>query len=614
MEGRRQSQTLTILGIVDPSPAAFYTTRLAERRASVAELDARHVKLSFARLVVFLAGAALVVWLASTAARWVLLPLPLLFFAALVIAHARVLNARDRAARAAAFYERGLARLEDRWAGAGEPGERFRSSDHLFADDIDLFGRGSLFELLSTPRTKGGESTLAAWLLHPAEADEIGARQAAVLELAPRVDFREEISILGPDIKESVDTDALLAWATGPARLTARWPRFVLASLAALSVAMLGVWIWRGDPPRALLPVLVLQSLIAWRFRHAVHDVAHGVERREHELAVLTEFLGRLERETFVSPRLVRLAAALASTGRVPSAEIGRLARLVDLLASRHNLLFGPIAAVLALGTQLAFAVDHWRARCGPAVKIWLDVVGEYEALSALATYASEHPSDPMPEVLAGRPSFEATAIGHPLIPEHRGVTNDVALGGDAPHVLLVSGSNMSGKSTLLRTVGVNAVLAQAGAPVRAKALRMTPLATGATLRIQDSLQAGRSRFYAEITRISEIVALARQSPASGRGVLFLLDEVLGGTNSHDRRQGAEAIVSGLVELGAIGLVTTHDLALADLVARLGSRAANVHFEDRFEDGELQFDYRLKPGVVQTSNAIALMRSVGLDV
>ncbi|MCA1584393.1 MAG: DNA mismatch repair protein MutS [Acidobacteria bacterium] len=539
--------------------------------------------------------------------------MPLLFFAGLVIAHARVLNARDRAARAVSFYERGLARLEERWAGTGEPGERFRAPDHPFADDLDLFGRGSLFELLSTPRTKSGEATLAAWLLHPAQPDEIGARQAAVLELTPHVAFREEISILGPDVT-GVDTAALVAWANGPARLTARWAPALLAALAVLSVAMIGVWIWSGEPPGALLPVLGVQGVVAWRFRHAVHEVVHGVERREHELAVLTELLRRLERETFTSPRLVRLAEALASTGRVPSIEIGRLARLVDVLASRHNLLFGPIAAVLALGTQLAFAVDRWRARCGPAVKIWLDVLAEFEALSALATYTFEHPSDPMPEVVAGRPRFDATAVGHPLIPKHRGVANDVVLGGGAAHVLLVSGSNMSGKSTLLRTVGINAVLAQAGAPVRAKALRMTPLAIGATLRIQDSLQAGRSRFYAEISRISQIVALARRAEPSERGVLFLLDEVLAGTNSHDRRQGAEAIVSGLVDLGAIGLVTTHDLALADLVARPGLRAANVHFEDRFENGELQFDYRLKPGVVQTSNAIALMRSVGLDV
>lgn len=629
MESRRQGQTLeppsaartpTHGRVEDPAaaavriPLADYQGRLADRRARVARFEARHARLSAARLVIFLAASALLVWLGTTVPPWLLVPLPLVIFGAVALVHARVLNARDRAARAVGFYERGLARIEHRWAGTGEPGERFRTPDHLFADDLDLFGHGSLFELLSTPRTRGGESRLAGWLLTPASPDEIRERQASVLELAPRIDFREELAILGPEIDSAVNTDALVAWAAAAPRLTARWPRALLAVLSTIAVGLIAAWVWTGQPSPALLPVLVAQGLVALVFRRAVHEVAHGVERREHELTILTELLARLERERFTSPGLVRLSDRLASTGQLPSAEIRRLARLVDLLSSRENLMFGPIAALAALGTQLAFAVDSWRARCGPSVRTWLDVVSEFEATSALGTYTSEHPSDPMPEVIAGEPRLEATGISHPLLPSDHAVANDVALGGDAPHVLLVSGSNMSGKSTLLRTLGLNAVLAQAGAPVRATRLRMTPLALGATLRIQDSLQAGRSRFYAEITRISDIVTLARRATDGDRGVLFLLDEVLAGTNSHDRRQGAEAIVRGLVLMGAIGLVTTHDLALAELVARPGSRAENVHFEDRFEDGVLHFDYRLRPGVVQTSNAIALMRSVGLDV
>jgi DNA mismatch repair ATPase MutS len=270
------------------------------------------------------------------------------------------------------------------------------------------------------------------------------------------------------------------------------------------------------------------------------------------------------------------------------------------------------------LGTQLAFAVEAWRRRCGPAVATWLDGVAEYEALSALATFASEHASYPFPEVTEGEPLLEGDALAHPLL-DKDAVSNDVRLGGSSPRVMLVSGSNMSGKSTWLRTVGINAVLGQAGAPVRANRLRMTPLHIGATLRIQDSLQAGRSRFFAEITRISEIVALARETSVRGTGppppgVLFLLDELLAGTNSHDRLEGARGILQGLVDRGAIGLATTHDLALTRMVEALGARAVNMHFEDRFAGGTLTFDYRLKPGVVQTSNALALMRAVGLDV
>jgi DNA mismatch repair ATPase MutS len=208
---------------------------------------------------------------------------------------------------------------------------------------------------------------------------------------------------------------------------------------------------------------------------------------------------------------------------------------------------------------------------------------------------------------------LEADSVSHPLLPA-TAVPNDVRLGGGGPHLLLVSGSNMSGKSTLLRTVGLNAVLAQAGAPVRAARFRMSPLRIGATLRIQDSLQAGKSRFFAEITRISEVVLLTDQRRHDRGGTLFLFDELLAGTNSHDRLAGATGILTGLLERGAIGLATTHDLALTAMVEGFGDRAVNVHFEDRFEHGTLTFDYRLKPGVVRTSNALALMRAVGLKV
>jgi DNA mismatch repair ATPase MutS len=274
------------------------------------------------------------------------------------------------------------------------------------------------------------------------------------------------------------------------------------------------------------------------------------------------------------------------------------------------------------LGTQLAFAVERWRMRCGPAVPGWLAAVAEYEALSALGTYAAEHPEYPYPQLTDGPACFEAEGLTHPLLPPSA-IPNDVRLAADGSQLLLVSGSNMSGKSTLLRTVGLNAVLAQAGAPVRATRLRMSSLQIGATLRIQDSLQAGRSRFFAEISRIREVVALADGADGTGRheapgkpsgGTLFLFDELLAGTNSHDRLAGATGILTGLLDRAAIGLATTHDLALTAMVEQLGVRAVNVHFEDRFEDGTLTFDYRLKPGVVRTSNALALMRAVGLKV
>ena len=593
---------------------AVYRERLADRRASVAVFERRHERMAWLRFAIFASAVLIVVVLGRPGVPW--LGIPLVVFVAVAVVHAHILNGRDRAARAATFYERGLARLDGRWQGTGETGDRFRIDGHPYADDVDLFGQGGLFELLSTPRTRAGEATLAGWLLAPASPGEVRERQLAVDELRPRLDFREQLFVIGPDVQKAVDTDALRAWAAAPPLLTATWPVYVLPLAAAASGSLILWWIWSGTPPAWLLPALTFQILLAAWFRRNVHQVTSTVLVRAKELEVLATSLELLERETVTTPRLKALAAMLHSTGHTPAVEVARLARLVDWLRSKQNQLFAPIAFLLLVGTQCAFAVDRWRARCGPMVPRWLDAVGEYEALSALAGYAGDNPGDPFPEIVDGPPFFEAETLAHPLLPPGRAVANSLVLGGQGPRVLLVSGSNMSGKSTLLRTVGITAALAQAGAPVRAARLRMSSLRIGATLRIQDSLQTGQSRFFAEISRIGAIVNMARahRDHPGAPAVLFLLDEVLAGTNSHDRKLGAEAIIRGLVGLDAIGLATTHDLALTGAVGELGAAAKNVHFEDRFEDGVLHFDYHLRDGVVQTSNALELMRSVGLDV
>jgi DNA mismatch repair ATPase MutS len=275
---------------------------------------------------------------------------------------------------------------------------------------------------------------------------------------------------------------------------------------------------------------------------------------------------------------------------------------------------FAPLAFILLWPLQCAIAIELWRQHSGPAVGRWLSAVGEFEALSSFAGYSFEHPNDPFPELVESEALFDGEDLGHPLIPESQNVRTSLRLSKE-PSVLIVSGSNMSGKSTLLRTVGTNTVLALAGAPVRARRLKISPLQIGASIRIQDSLQAGASKFYAEITRLRQIVDLTKGDLTKGDPpVLFLLDEILHGTNSHDRKIGAEGVVRGLVNRGAIGLVTTHDLALTQIVEQLDSRAANVHFEDHLEDGKMTFDYLLRPGVLLKSNALELMRSVGLEI
>jgi hypothetical protein len=591
-------------------PRKAYTRLQAERELVAARRALISRRLGNARLVVFLAGAS-AAWFVFGPQQWSpsWLLAPALLFLGLVLWHDRVSRARDRALRAAAFYGRGLARLEGRWAGQGQPGNRFLDEAHPYALDLDLFGSGSLYELLCTARTRKGEDTLAAWLLAPAPAPEISARQEAVEELRGRLDLQEAIAVLGDEVPVEVNLEALAAWAGAPSILlspTARWTALVLATLG--TGALIGWGLFRLPFPLLLLVLLVEGGFAFW-FSGRVRQVLKPVERRANDLALFGGILARLERERFACAWLADLRGALDATGVPPSRRILQLLRHIDWLNAKRNMLFAPLTPFLLWNTQFAFAVEAWRRRSGPAVAGWLGAVGAFEALSALATFAFENPTHTVPDIANDGPCFEGRAVGHPLIPEIQCVRNDVQLGVQ-PRVLVVSGSNMSGKSTLLRTLGVSVVLALAGAPVRAERLRLSPLFVGATLRIQDSLQAGRSRFYAEVTRVRQLIELAKGTPP----LLFLLDELFQGTNSHDRRIGAEAVLRTLIRYGALGLITTHDLALTQIAQILAPATANVHFQDHLEDGKLAFDYHMRPGVVEHSNALELMRAVGIEV
>jgi len=379
--------------------------------------------------------------------------------------------------------------------------------------------------------------------------------------------------------------------------------------LASAAVATLAGFFAQLFPIAPLLVVVLAEMIFSFALRPSVGQVVEAVSAPAHELRMLALLLERLENERFVSSRLIGLARELKVEGRTASKRIRRLTRLIELLDSSENMFFRPVAAMLLWNAQFAMAVEAWRVACGPRIGAWIDAVGEFEALCSLSAYAFERPDATFPRLELDGPLFDAEALRHPLIPAAVAVANDVRLG-NGMRLWIVSGSNMSGKSTLMRAVGLNTVLAWAGAPVACARLRISPLMIGASMSTHDSLADNRSRFYAEISRVRDVVELAR----TGHPTLFLLDELLSGTNSHDRRIGAEAVVRGLVERGAIGLVSTHDLALAEIVPQLDGRAANVHFEDHMEDGEIRFDYRLREGVVTRSNALELMRAVGLDV
>jgi len=593
------------------TPGVIYRRRLAETRAALEREQTRHRWLGWGKVAVFVAAAIAAIAMLHTPRLMIWLLIPAAVFVVLIAVHDRVIRRLDKQTRVADFYARGLARLDDTWAGTGETGDRFFEATHPYARDLDLFGRGSLFELLSTARTRAGEEVLAQWLLQAAAPEEVKARQGAIAETRNRVAMREQLFTAGIHVRAGIHPEALAAWGEGASSFTARqaqWLPWLLPVLAALWLATVVYWI----ATRSWDPVVLMTAVnyaVSYALHRRVDASAEAVEKSASDLLVLAEVLAVIEREGVSTERLVTLRAALDTNHIAASAAVRKLKRIYDWLEDRRNgfvAIFNPFVFYVTLLTMTA---ERWRAKFGPAIRGWLAAVGEFEALAALAGYAFEHPEDVLPEFVTEKACFDAEGLAHPLLPAGRAVGNNVRLS-QTPQLIVVSGPNMAGKSTFLRGVGLNAVLAQCGAPVRAKHLRMSPLAVGASICVLDSLQGGVSRFYAEIQRLKLLSDLA----AGDFPLLFLLDELLSGTNSHDRLEGTRAVVRELTRRGAIGLVTTHDLALAQIPETMDSRGQNWHFEDSLEEGRLKFDYRLRPGIVQTSNALLLMKSVGLKV
>jgi hypothetical protein len=613
-----------------------YQRRLREREVRAAEQEKVHIRLGNIRLGLFLIGAVMAwqIFHAHRFAAW-WLAAPAAAFAGVAAFHSRVLRSRDLALRAVAYYRIALDRVEDRWAGKGPSGDRFADPHHVYSADLDLFGRGGLFDLLSTARTRMGEDTLAAWLLKPSTVEQIKGRHEAVVELRDEVDLREDLAVLGEDVlgedalgkdvraavrgedaRAGVHPEELVQWAEAPNRM--EWPllRPLATALAALAVAAL-VYGWVFGPVTPLLLVVAVEGAVIYRLRKRMAGVLHGAEHALRDLELLSGVLARIERQPVRSQLLFTLHSKLgpetkgASSGA--SGAIAKLRTIGDLIDSRDNLFVRLFDIPLMYSVQVAILAERWRRAHGGQVRGWLEATGEIEALLSLAAYSYEHVADPFPEFVSGpaclQACLEAEELGHPLLPAASCVRNNVKLC-DGRRALLVSGSNMSGKSTLLRAVGSNVVLAMAGAPVRARHLRLTALQPGASIRINDSLQEGSSRFYAEITRLRRLIDLSGKEPS----LLFLLDELLQGTNSKDRRIGAEGVVRALFARGAIGMLSTHDLALTELDGALDGQLQNVHFQDEFVDGKMTFDYRLRDGVVTKSNGLELMRSIGLDV
>src|SRR5579859_4935488 len=478
-------------------PHAEYSECLAARLDTAGKEERFHRRIGNAKLLAIVTGIALA-WLAWSKdffpAYWVLAPVAA--YALLAIFHERVLRARARAEAAAAFYRRGLARIEDRWAGTGESGDRFRDPKHVYSDDLDIFGRGCLFELLSTARLPMGENRLAQWLRQPSSPAEIRERHGSVIELREKTGLREDIAVAGDDLRVRLNPESLIGWAESCAVLPRRGVRLATVGLSLFIIGALLFWVNTGD----YLPLLggaVLAAIVNRIFRRGINAVLENFSANADGILLFARILSRIETETFTDSRLQKLSAELKREGVFASGAVRKLARLVFWIDARGSLVSAILEWFTLYSLQLASAAEAWRRKYGRWMRACVEITAEMEALLSLAAYSHEHPGDPFPEIME-TPNHEAIfrgeELGHPLIPAARCVTNSVALDANT-RVLLVSGSNMSGKSTLLRTVGVNAVLAFAGAPIRGKFLRLAPLALGTRIRSGDSLQEGLSNF-----------------------------------------------------------------------------------------------------------------------
>ncbi len=610
----------------DADPRAEYLRREGEHRAARDEARRTAIRIGTVRVVTFLALAAALllfdVW--EGAAERAALALSILLGAAFVLEvhlHRRTRGTERWEEALRALCEEGMLRLDRRWRELGEalpPSERGAESVapvHPYARDLDVLGEASLARLLGPVTSERGRATLRGWLLAPAEPGEAGARQEAVRELASQDELRCVVTAHGRvDAPAATGTVAsFLAWAEQPAWIGPglRWAAWLLPLLSIGLGAASWFLAW---PALWALPALGQVEVLRRSWRR-IHAELVTVEEGGLPLRAYVPQVVLLEAASWSAPYLQELGHQLHRAGDPASRELLRLARLLDTVESRRNFVYASLAPFLLADIHLAAALDRWRARSGTAVRAWLETLGTWEALSALATVAHDHPDWCFPRFVGEGPAvLRATSLGHPLLVPSTCVRNDVEVGPPGSF-LLVTGSNMSGKSTLLRALGTNLVLAYAGGPVCAAAMDVPRVRVCTSMRVDDSVTEGVSLFMAELLRIRDIVEAADREDGHAP-VLFLLDEILHGTNTAERRVAARAVLRHLLARGAVGAVSTHDLALAE-APDLEATAVAVHFREqvgRSEGGRtrLTFDYLLRPGLATTRNALKLLEAVGL--
>lgn len=586
----------------------------AERHAARSRTVSNLRGLSFA---VFVVSLLLSVFGDSSGVAGPLSLASLLAFLLLVVWHSRVLTDEDLARRFARVNKDALARTTGRFTELAEDGARFMDPAHPYASDLDVFGPASLFQRVSVAHTRVGQEKLASFFRQASPRAELLERQTAVRALAPLLDLRQRIEALalgivdpGSKRKEAPNPEPLLRWAEEAPQLV-HWLHVVWAARVLPFFTVGGMVLWSSFGKSWLF--FAVPAALSWltlSLANAITSrVFNAVSETQGAFLRYGTLLGELESLDVDAPLIRAAQARLKQSGKKPSEEMRRFERVVGFFELKHNGMVYPVVNLFLLwDVHCVLALEAWQARAGRFVREWLDVVGEAEALSSLAGLAHDEPEFCYPE-LSERPYFEAEELGHVLIERSVRVTNTVILP-EAGTALLVTGSNMSGKSTLLRAMGLANVLGAAGGPACAKRLVLGEFTLITSIRISDSLASGVSHFYAELHKLKAVV----DATSTSKAVFFLLDEILHGTNSLERQIGARWVIGELIQRGALGAVSTHDMGLAELAPELMARVTLIHFRESLKNNEMSFDYKAHPGPVQAGNALRLMRRIGLAV
>jgi len=593
------------------SPHEVYQSREAEFSASADALRKLSDRLSVARLVAFAGGLVLFAVLLSFSfiAAVSALTVALITLAWLVIKYETTEKSRKRYLRLAEINRMELLCLEGEFSGY-KTGEEYSERDHPYSYDLDIFGKASLFQYICRTTSGPASDRLAEYLKQAATQEEIFLRQEAVAELQPLTDWRQELMTLGYlTAGAGSDPAPLMQWLESDDlfRKTTR-EKIVTGCLSLLALAAV-IAVIAGLPVGILTPVFIVNFVFYFTRYRKISKLQGQVSRSSDLLKAYSEIIKMIESRDFTSPLLQTVQSTFR--GDIPASDhIRQLSKLVGRLDWRLNMLMSaPLNLLFFTDIHFCLALERWKRKHASRIPGWFASMAEFEVLASLANMAFNNPAWVYPQVTEDYFVFRAEDMGHPLIPAGRRICSDFAARG-AGKAIIVTGSNMSGKSTFLRTCGVNAVLAFAGAPVCASAFTLSHVRLHSSMRISDSLEENISSFYAELRRLREIISGAESEPK----VFLLLDEILRGTNSDDRYTGSVALIKQLTGYGAVAMVATHDLRLAGMEQELPDAIENYHFDVKVNGDELFFDYRLTAGICSSFNASLLMKKMGIKV